>query len=69
MGLVITINAYYDWELTFFVQSYDETEAKEKAYKMFRQSAGCYVPDTLEKAEQDECISISIVAKVDNVLL
>lgn len=68
MGLVVKINAYYDWSCTYLVQTLDETEAKEKAFKMFKQSASCYLPDTLEEAENDDRISIEIVAEVEHIL-
>jgi len=68
MGLVVKINAYYDWSCTYLVQTLDETEAKEKAFKMFKQSASCYLPDTLEEAENDDGISIEIVAEVEHIL-
>ena len=35
---------------------------------MFKQSTSCYLPDTLEEAENDDGISIEIVAKVEHVL-
>lgn len=68
MGLVVKINAYYDWSCTYLVQTLDETEAKEKAFRMFKQSASCYLPDTLEEAENDDGISIEIVAEVEHIL-
>lgn len=69
MGLVIKITAYHDWERTYFVQSLDETEAKEKAFKMFKQSSSCYLPDTLEEAEKCEGIYIEIVTEVEQIIL
>lgn len=69
MGLVIKITAYYDWKRTYFVQSLDETEAKEKAFKMFKQSSSCYLPDTLEEAEKSEGIYIEVVTEVEQIIL
>lgn len=68
MGLVVEIKAYGEWSYTYFVQTLNETEAKEKAFKMFKQSTSCYLPDALEEAENDNGISIEIVAKVEHVL-
>ena len=36
MGFAIKISAYGEWERTYFVQGYDETEAKLKAFRMLR---------------------------------
>lgn len=69
MGLVVKISAYYDWNCTYFVQTLNEAEAKEKAFKMFKQSVSCYLPDTLEEAENNDGISIEIVAEVEHILL
>lgn len=69
MGLVIKITAYYDWERIYFVQSLDETEAKEKAFKMFKQLVNCCLPDTLEEAEKNEGIYIEIITEVEQIIL
>lgn len=69
MGLVVKISAYYDWEATYFVQTLDETEAKEKAYKIFKQSMSCDIPDTLEEAENNDGIYIEIVTTIDHILI
>lgn len=68
MGLVIKISAYYDWEATYFVQTLDKQEAKEKAFKMFKQTASCFLPDTFEEADKNDNIYIEVVAEVDTVL-
>lgn len=69
MGLVVDIDYCYEWGCTYFVQSMDETEAKEKAFKLFKQTASCYLPDTLEEAEKDDSFSIRIVAEVEHIIL
>ena len=69
MGLVVKIDAYYDWSCTYLVQTLDKTEAKEKAFKMFKQSVCCCLPDTLEEAEMDDGVSIEIIAEVEHVLI
>lgn len=69
MGLVIKITAYYDWERIYFVQSLDETEAKEKVFKMFKQLASCVLPDTLEEAEKCDGIYIDIITEVEQIIL
>ena len=68
MGLVVEIDAYGEWSCTYLVQTLDETEAKEKTFKMFKQSVSCYLPDTLEEAEKDDGISIKVVAEVEHIL-
>lgn len=68
MGLVIEIDAYGEWYCTYLVQTLDETEAKEKAFKIFKQQASCYLPDTLEEAEKDDGISIKVIAEVEHIL-
>lgn len=69
MGLVIKISFCFDWSMTYFVQSIDETEAKEKAFKMFKQTASCYLPETLEKAIEDNRFSIDVLAEVEQIIL
>ncbi len=69
MGLVVNIDYCYKWECTYFVQSMDETEAKEKAFKIFKQTMNCYLPDTIEEAEKDDSFSIRIVAEVEHIIL
>lgn len=68
MGLVVKISAYGEWSCTYLVQTLDKTEAKERAFKVFKQSASCYMPDTLEEAENDDGISIEIVVEVEYIL-
>lgn len=70
MGLVIKISFCYDWSRTYFVQNMDETEAKEKAFKMFKQTSSCYLPDTLEEAVNDmDRFSIEVIAEVEQIIL
>ncbi|MBQ2397136.1 MAG: hypothetical protein II304_08915 [Bacteroidales bacterium] len=69
MGIVIRICAYGEWERIYFVQSCNESEAKEKAYEMFKQTMSCYLPDTLELAETNDGFFIEIVAEVEQIIL
>lgn len=69
MGLVIEIWAYGDWQRTYFVQDLDEMSAKEKAFKMFKQTTSCALPDTLEELENDSGFSIEVIAEVDQIIL
>ena len=69
MGLVISISAYLDWGMTYFVQSMNEEEAKEKAYKMFKQTVSCLLPDTLDEAENSENICIEVLATIGQIIL
>lgn len=69
MGIVIFIKVSYKWERTYFVQSMDEHEAKEKAYKMFKQTMTCMLPDTLEEAEADEGFFMEVLAVVEQIII
>jgi hypothetical protein len=69
MGLVINIWAYGDWERTYFVQDLDREMAKEKAFKMFKQTMSCSLPATLEELENDSGFSIEIIAEVEQIIL
>lgn len=77
MGIVIDINIGYEWEHTYFVQTLDETEAKQKAYKMAKQEFKMInnnflnIPDTLEevKNQDDIMIGIDIIGQVDHILI
>ena len=68
MGLVVKICAFYDYEMTFYVQTLDEEKAKEKAYQMFREYYNnLHIPTLIDDIKDDE-IYIDIVATVDCVL-
>ena len=69
MGIVIRINYCYTWVRTYFVQGLDKNEAKEKAFKMFKQFASCNIPDSLIEAEQDESFTIEILAEVEQIII
>lgn len=69
MGLVIRIRYSYDWEITYFVQELNREEAKQKAYKMFKETTSCWLPDTLEEAEKDDRFYLEIVAEVEQIIL
>ena len=69
MGLVVNIWAYGDWERTYFIQDLDRERAKEKAFRMFKQTMSCYLPDTLEELENDSGFSIEIIAEVEQIIL
>ncbi len=69
MGLVIRISAYADWECTYFVQELDITEAKRKAFDMFKKTMSCYLPETVEVAEAEESIFIELLCEVEQIIL
>lgn len=69
MGLVIKISYCYDWERTYFVQCMNELEAKQKAFKMFRDTNSCYLPDALEKAEEDDRFVCEVIAIVEQIIV
>lgn len=50
MGFAIRITAYYDWDMTYFVQETDEVRARRKAYERAKETWSCTLPDTLEEA-------------------
>lgn len=69
MGLIIKISFYYDWERVYFVQELNREEAKQKAYKMFKSTMSCALPETLEEAEQDDSFYIKIITDVEQIIL
>lgn len=69
MGLVVRISYCYKWEVTYFVQCANEREAKLKAYKMFKDTESCYLPDTLDDADKDNDFSCEVIAKVEQIIL
>lgn len=69
MGVVVNIWAYGDWERTYFVQDTDKESAKQKAFKMFKMTTSCALPDTLEELDNDSGFSIDVVAEVDQIIL
>ena len=69
MGIVIKISFCYDWERTYFVQELNREEAKRKAYKMFKSTMSCALPETLEEAEQDDNFFMEIVTEVEQIIL
>lgn len=69
MGLVIEVSFCCDWKCVYFVQNMDEIEAKEKVFKMFKQTMSCHLPDTLEEAIKDDRFFIEILAEVEQIIL
>jgi len=69
MGLVINISYCDIWKMTYFVQCMDESEAKHKAFKMFRDPKSFNLPDTLEEAEKDDAFLCEVVATVEQIIL
>lgn len=69
MGLVIEVSFSCSWHCIYFVQSINHEEAKEKAFKIFKKTKSCYLPDTLEEAIKDDSFYIEIIAEVDQIIL
>lgn len=69
MGFVVCITAYYDWEITYFVQTWNEDIAKEKAYSFFKNTVSCYLPNTVQEAENTDGICIEVKAKIEQIIL
>lgn len=69
MGIVIRISAYGEWVRTYFVQTLDEEEAKEKAFRMFKGYMSCWLPDTLEEAEMDDGFWVEVLDTVEQIIL
>ena len=44
-------------------------EAKQKAYKMFKSTMSCTLPETLEEAEQDDSFYLEVIADVEQIIL
>ena len=69
MGYAVEVSAYYDWRCTYFVQTPYEEEAKRKAYAMAKGTFSCYMPETLEEAEQDKGVYVEVLAKIERIIL
>ena len=69
MGLVIKISYCYDWEKVYFVQCMNKLEAKQKAFKMFKDTQSCWLPDTLEEAENDDRFVCEIIIEIEQIIL
>lgn len=69
MGIVIKIGFCYDWERVYFVQELNREEAKQKAYKMFKSTMSCALPETLEEAERDDSFYLEVIADVEQIIL
>lgn len=69
MGFAIKISAYGEWERTYFVQGYDESEAKLKAFRMFKGTMTCYLPETIKEAEENEGFYIEVLAEIEQIIL
>lgn len=42
MGFAVRIVAYFDWEMTYFVQETDEEKARQKAYQKSERNMELY---------------------------
>ena len=69
MGLVIEIYYCCDWERIYFVQDLNRERAKQKAFDMFKNTMSCWLPDTLEEAENDDRFIINVLAEVEQIIL
>lgn len=69
MGFTVRIVAYFDWEMTYFVQETNEERAKQKAYQRAKQTWSCVLPDTLEEFENNYFGDIEVVAKIGQIIL
>lgn len=69
MGFAVKVSAYFDWSCTYFVQTPYKEEAKRKAYEMAKGTFSCYMPKTIEEAENDEGICIEVLAEIERIIL
>lgn len=69
MILVFNIKYCYDYERTYVVHSLSKLEGKQKAFKAFKESTTCNIPDSLEEAEKDESFLIRFISKADGIIL
>lgn len=69
MGLVIEISYCYDWKRIYFVQDLNIEHAKQKAFDMFKNTMSCWLPDTLEEAENDDRFTITVLTEVEQIIL
>ncbi len=69
MGFAIRISAYGEWERIYFVQECNELKAREKVFNMFKGTASCRLPETLEETEQDDGIYIETLATIEQIIL
>lgn len=69
MGFAIRITAYYDWDMTYFVQETDEERARRKAYQRAKETWDCVLPDTLEEADASDRFYVETLAKIEQIIL
>ncbi len=69
MGFAIKISAYGEWKITYFVQGANELKAKKRAFEMFKDTESCYLPETIEEAEQSDGIYIEVLATIEQIIL
>lgn len=69
MGFAINVSAYFDWEMTYFVQETDEERARRKAYQRAKETWSCVLPDTLEEADASDRVYVETLAKIEQIIL
>ena len=69
MGFAVRVVAYFDWEMTYFVQETDEEKARQKAYQRAKETWSCVLPNTLEEADTSDRIYIETLAEIDQIIL
>nr|DAQ37478.1 MAG TPA: hypothetical protein [Caudoviricetes sp.] len=69
MGFAIRITAYFDWDMTYFVQETDEERAKRKAYQRAKETWSCTLPDTLEEADASDRVYVETLGTIEQIIL
>ena len=69
MGFAVRIVAYFDWEMTYFVQETDEEKARQKAYRRAKETWSCVLPDTLEEADASDRVYVEALAEIGQIIL
>ena len=69
MGFAVCIVAYFDWEMTYFVQETDEEKARQKAYRRAKETWSCVLPDTLEEADASDRVYVEALAEIGQIIL
>lgn len=69
MGFAIRVTAYYDWDMTYFVQETNEVRARHNAYERAKETWRCTLPDTLEEADKSDKVYVETLAEIEQIIL
>ena len=62
MLYLVRVSAYYNHRGDYVVNAASDEAAKNRAYDFFKNDISCYVPETVEDAEETDYVEFKILS-------